>query len=64
MSGSSRAWVWQRWRPGLLAWAGGVALAKLSETLIAELREAYVKAALNLPRSTVKQRVQEGAVTR
>lgn len=39
---------------GLLAWAGGAALAKLSETLIAELREAYVKAALNLPRRTVE----------
>lgn len=49
---------------GLLAWAGGVALAKLSETLIAELREAYVKAALNLPRSTVEAAGSGDLVTR
>ena len=49
---------------GLLAWAGGAALAKLSETLIAELREAYVKAALNLPRSTVEAAGSGDLVTR
>ncbi|MFT3944525.1 MAG: ABC transporter ATP-binding protein [Ancrocorticia sp.] len=49
---------------GLLAWAGGAALAKLSETLIAQLREAYVKAALNLPRSTVEAAGSGDLVTR
>ena len=49
---------------GLLAWAGGAALAKLSETLIAELREAYVKAALNLPRRTVEAAGSGDLVTR
>lgn len=39
---------------GGVAWAGGVALARVAETTIAELREAYVTAALDLPRSTVE----------
>lgn len=49
---------------GLLTWAGALALARLAETVIAELREAYVTAALSLPRSTVETAGTGDVVTR
>ncbi|MFT3889327.1 MAG: ABC transporter ATP-binding protein [Arachnia sp.] len=49
---------------GGVAWAGGVALARVAETTIAELREAYVTAALDLPRSTVEAVGTGDVVTR
>lgn len=39
---------------GALSWAAAIALARLAETVIAELREAYVASALRLPRTTVE----------
>ena len=49
---------------GVLAWGGGAALAHIAETVIAELREQYVDAALRLPRSTVERAGSGDVVTR
>lgn len=49
---------------GVLAWAGGVLLARLAESIIAELREDYVASALGLPRSVVEQAGTGDIVTR
>lgn len=40
---------------GVLTWAGGSALARLAETVIAELREEFVVSALHLPRSAMEE---------
>lgn len=39
---------------GLFAWVGGVGTSRITETLIAEIREEYVGAALRLPRATIE----------
>lgn len=39
---------------GLFAWVGGVGISRITETLIAEIREEYVGAALRLPRATIE----------
>src|SRR5689334_10056330 len=39
---------------GVLAWVATRALARLAETVVAELREEYVAAALDLPRATIE----------
>lgn len=49
---------------GMLAWAGGTALAGVAETVIAELREEYVSAALGLPRDEVEAAGTGDVVTR
>lgn len=49
---------------GLLAWAGAVSLARLAETVIAELREAFVDAALRLPRARIEAAGTGDVVTR
>lgn len=49
---------------GAVAWAGSIALARLAETLIAELREDYVAAALDLPRAVVEEAGTGDVVTR
>ncbi|HMR50131.1 MAG TPA: ABC transporter ATP-binding protein [Arachnia sp.] len=49
---------------GGIAWAGGIALARIAETTIAGLREAYVAAALELPRATVEAAGTGDIVTR
>ncbi|MGO1851929.1 MAG: ABC transporter ATP-binding protein [Microbacteriaceae bacterium] len=49
---------------GLLAWLGGLALARIAETVIAEMREAYVAAALDLPRTTIEAAGTGDVVTR
>lgn len=49
---------------GLLAWLGGVGISRISETLIAEIREDYVGAALRLPRATVETAGTGDIVTR
>lgn len=47
-----------------VTWAGGVALARLVETVVAELREDYVAAALDLPRTMVDAAGTGDLVTR
>ncbi|GAB3278325.1 ABC transporter ATP-binding protein [Kineosporia babensis] len=49
---------------GALQWVATLALARLAETVIAELRERYVESALNLPRSTIEQAGTGDVVTR
>lgn len=49
---------------GVLSWAGGVLLARIAETIIAELREEYVAAALRLPRAVVEESGTGDIVTR
>lgn len=49
---------------GVLGWAGAVSLARIAETVIAELREAYVTAALGLPRATIEAAGTGDVVTR
>ncbi|MEU5401423.1 ABC transporter ATP-binding protein [Streptomyces sp. NPDC005963] len=49
---------------GVLTWITAGALARFAETLIAELREAYVGAALGLPRRTVEDAGAGDVVTR
>ncbi|MDN5600577.1 MAG: ABC transporter ATP-binding protein/permease [Brachybacterium sp.] len=49
---------------GILAWAGAIALARLAETVIAELRENYVAAALGLPRRVIETAGTGDVVTR
>lgn len=49
---------------GLFAWVGGVGIARITETVIAEIREDYVGAALRLPRSTVETAGTGDVVTR
>src|SRR5699024_10757219 len=49
---------------GILAWAGTLTLARLIETVLARLRETYVKAAFNLPRATVEAAGTGDIVTR
>ncbi|MER5492961.1 ABC transporter ATP-binding protein [Streptomyces sp. NPDC002490] len=49
---------------GGLAWIAAGTLARLAETVIAELREAYVDAALGLPRHTVEAAGVGDVVTR
>ena len=49
---------------GLLAWAGAVSLARLAETVIAELREEFVDAALRLPRARIEAAGTGDVVTR
>lgn len=49
---------------GLLAWLGGLSLAHLAETVIAELRETYVAAALGLPRARFERAGAGDVVTR
>ncbi|GGA67171.1 multidrug ABC transporter permease [Pseudoclavibacter endophyticus] len=49
---------------GLLRWSGASSLARLAETLIAELREAYVTSALRLPRASVERAGTGDIVTR
>ena len=49
---------------GLFAWLGGVGIARITETVIAEIREDYVGAALRLPRSTVETAGTGDVVTR
>lgn len=49
---------------GLFTWLGGIGLARVAEGLIAELREDYVNAALNLPRSAMEAAGSGDVVTR
>lgn len=49
---------------GLFAWLGGVGIARITETVIAEIREDYVGVALRLPRSTVETAGTGDVVTR
>ncbi|MGO3147683.1 MAG: ABC transporter ATP-binding protein [Leucobacter sp.] len=49
---------------GVLTWAGGTALARLAETVVAELREHVVEAALSLPRSKLDASTSGDIVTR
>jgi ATP-binding cassette, subfamily C, bacterial len=49
---------------GVLAWIASGALARFAETVIAELREEYVTAALSLPRRTVETAGAGDVVTR
>lgn len=49
---------------GVLAWGAAGASARLAETVIAELRESYVAAALGLPRSVVEAAGAGDVVTR
>lgn len=49
---------------GVLTWLGAVRLARVAETIIAELREDFVEAALKLPRSTVESAGAGDVVTR
>ncbi|MDA3146437.1 ABC transporter ATP-binding protein [Leucobacter sp. UCMA 4100] len=49
---------------GLLGACTGIALARITETLIAQLREEYVGAALRLPRATIERAGPGDAVTR
>ncbi|GAA1134909.1 ABC transporter ATP-binding protein [Ornithinicoccus hortensis] len=49
---------------GVLAWLGPLTLARLAETVIAELREAHVTAALGLPRARFEQAGSGDVVTR
>ncbi|QOC94753.1 ABC transporter ATP-binding protein [Micromonospora craniellae] len=49
---------------GLLAWMATRALARLAETVVAELREGYVAAALDLPRATIETAGTGDVVTR
>lgn len=49
---------------GLMAWIAAFGLARLAETVIAELRESYVTAALELPRSTIEEAGTGDVVTR
>ncbi|MCM2389615.1 ABC transporter ATP-binding protein [Streptomyces albipurpureus] len=49
---------------GALAWVAAAALARFAETLIAEVREAYVAAALDLPRPVVESAGAGDVVTR
>ncbi|MCD0449094.1 ABC transporter ATP-binding protein/permease [Actinocorallia sp. API 0066] len=49
---------------GVVAWVAMRALARLAETLVAELRESYVGAALDLPRATVEAAGTGDVVTR
>ena len=49
---------------GVLAWLAGRTLARFAETIIAELRERYVRAALKLPRSVIERAGTGDAVTR
>lgn len=49
---------------GVLAWIAAGALARFAETVIAELREAYVTAALGLPRRVVETAGAGDVVTR
>ncbi|WP_313547768.1 ABC transporter ATP-binding protein [Corynebacterium sp.] len=49
---------------GLFAWLGGVGIARITETVIADIREDYVGAALRLPRSTVETAGTGDVVTR
>ncbi|MEB4613142.1 ABC transporter transmembrane domain-containing protein, partial [Leucobacter sp. M11] len=49
---------------GLLAWVGGVLLAQMVETVVADLREDYVAAALALPRADIERAGTGDVVTR
>ncbi|MET0419358.1 MAG: ABC transporter ATP-binding protein [Actinoplanes sp.] len=49
---------------GVLAWVATRALARLAETAVAELREDYVAAALDLPRATIETAGTGDVVTR
>lgn len=49
---------------GLFAWVGGVGISRITETLIAEIREEYVGAALRLPRATIETTGTGDVVTR
>ncbi|MGO2112702.1 MAG: ABC transporter ATP-binding protein, partial [Pseudoclavibacter sp.] len=49
---------------GVLRWSGASSLARLAETLIAELREDYVTSALRLPRASVERAGTGDIVTR
>ena len=49
---------------GLFAWLGGVGIARIVETTIAQIREDYVTAALKLPRATVETAGTGDVVTR
>ncbi|MFI5492425.1 ABC transporter ATP-binding protein [Actinoplanes sp. NPDC051859] len=49
---------------GVLAWLATFALARLAETVVAELRESYVAAALDLPRATIETAGTGDVVTR
>lgn len=49
---------------GLLAWLGGVGIARVTETTITDIREDYVGAALNLPRAQVETAGTGDVVTR
>lgn len=49
---------------GGLAWIGGVMLARTVETLVAQLREDYVAAALSLPRAVIEAAGTGDVVTR
>lgn len=49
---------------GTITWIATTALARLSETVLAELREAFVTAALDLPRATIEQAGTGDVVTR
>lgn len=49
---------------GAITWIATTALARLAETILAELREAFVTAALNLPRASVEHAGTGDIVTR
>src|SRR5690625_5481876 len=49
---------------GLFAWVGGVGISRITETLIAEIREENVGAALRLPRATIDTTGTGDVVTR
>lgn len=49
---------------GLLTWISGLLLARVAETVIAELREDYVAAALRLPRAQIETAGIGDVVTR
>ncbi|MFI6484777.1 ABC transporter ATP-binding protein [Nonomuraea sp. NPDC050663] len=49
---------------GLVTWVAMRALARLAETVVAELREGYVEAALDLPRATIESAGTGDVVTR
>ena len=49
---------------GTITWIATTALARLAETVLAELREAFVTAALALPRASIEQAGTGDVVTR
>lgn len=49
---------------GIAGWLAALLLARLAETVIAELRESYVSAALDLPRAEIEEAGTGDVVTR